>query len=143
LSGASGKHSSARKSRGREPIPLTPEILHLLDKLEPDKGKQARLLAEHLTGQRTLPSTEAELQTHLERRAARDIKRQQVAAEAAAKAEADQDRADHEAALAAHVGQQAMATTLAAGATNEEAIATGMAAHMAAMGAGDTVPMED
>jgi len=43
--------------------------------------------------------------------------------------------------LAAHVGQQAMATTLAVGATNEEAIATRMAAHMAALGA-DTVPMQ-
>jgi hypothetical protein len=39
LSGASRTQSSVRSSRGREPIPLTPEILHLLDKLEPDKGK--------------------------------------------------------------------------------------------------------
>jgi hypothetical protein len=107
-----------------DPIPLTPEILHLLDRLEPDKRKQARLLTEHLTWQRTLPSTEAELQTHMERRAAKELKRHQVAAEAVAKAAADQDKADHEAALAAHVGQQAMATTLAAGATNEEAIAS-------------------
>jgi len=57
LSGASGTHSSARNSRGRDPIPLTLEILHLLDKLEPDKGKQAKLFTDHLTGQRTLPST--------------------------------------------------------------------------------------
>jgi hypothetical protein len=57
LSRASRTHSSARNTKGREPIPLTPEILHLLDILEPDKGKQARLLTEHLTGQRTLPST--------------------------------------------------------------------------------------
>jgi hypothetical protein len=41
--------SSSRGSRGREPIPLTPEILLLLDRLDPDKGKQARLLTEHLT----------------------------------------------------------------------------------------------
>ena len=66
-----------------------------------------------------------------------------MAAEAAAKAASDQDKADHEAALAAHVGQQAMATTLAAGATNEEAIASRMAAHIAAMGAGDAVHMQD
>ncbi len=124
MSGASGTHSRAKNNRGRDPIPLTPEILHLLDKLEPDKGKQARLLTEHLTGQRTLPSTKAELQTHMERRAARELKRHQVSAKAAAKAAADQDKADHEAALAAHVGQQAMATALTAGATNEEAIAT-------------------
>jgi hypothetical protein len=142
LSGASGTHSSAKNNRGRDPIPLTPEILHLLDRLEPDKGKQARLLTEHMAGQRTLPSTEAELQTHLERRAAMDIKRQQVAAEAAAKAAADQDKAGHEAALAAHVGQQAIATTLATGATSEDAIVARMAALMAALGAGDTVPMQ-
>ena len=61
LLGSSRTHSSAKNSRGKEPIPLTPEILHLLDRLEPDEGKQARLLTEHLTGQMTLPSTEAEL----------------------------------------------------------------------------------
>jgi hypothetical protein len=143
LSGASRTHSSAKNSRGRDSIPLTPEILHLLDRLEPDKDKQARLLTEHLTGQRTLPSTEAELHTHLERRAARELKRQQVAAEAAAKAAADQDRADHEAALAAHVGQQAMATALAARATDEEAIAARMTTQIVALGAGDTVLMQD
>ena len=79
----------------------------------------------------------------MERRAARELKRHQVAAEAAAKAAANQDRADHEAALAAHVGQQAMATTQAAGATNKEAIATRMTAQIAALGAGDTVHMRD
>jgi len=31
--------SGSRGSRGRDPIPLTPEILHFLDRLEPDKGK--------------------------------------------------------------------------------------------------------
>ena len=41
------------------------------------------------------------------------------------------------------MGQQAMATTLAARATNEEVIATEMAAQMAALGAGDTTPMQD
>ena len=75
LSGALGTHSSAKNSRDRDPIPLTPEILHLLVRLEPDKGKQAKLLTEHLTGQRTLPSTEAELQTHMERRATKELKR--------------------------------------------------------------------
>ena len=73
--GASRTHFSAKNNRGRDSIPLTPKILNLLDRLEPDKGKQARLLTEHLTGQRTLPSTEAELQTHMERRVARVIKR--------------------------------------------------------------------
>ena len=36
-----------------------------------------------------------------------------------------------------------MTTTLAAGATNEEAIAARMAAQIAALGAGDIVPMQD
>jgi len=49
LRGGSSSASSSRRSRGRELIPLTPEILHLLDTLEPDKGKKARLLTEHLT----------------------------------------------------------------------------------------------
>ena len=61
----------------------------------------------------------------------------------AAKATSDQDRADHEATLAAHVGQHAMATTLVAGANNEEAIAAGMAAQTVALGAGETVHMQD
>jgi hypothetical protein len=38
VSGAS-VGSGSRGSRGRNPIPLTPEILHLLDRMEPDKGK--------------------------------------------------------------------------------------------------------
>ena len=39
------------------------------------------------------------------------------------KAAKDQDRAGREAAMAAHIGQHAMDSTLAAGATHEEAIA--------------------
>jgi hypothetical protein len=91
----------------------------------------------------TLPSTKEELQTHLERRAARELKREQVAPEAVAKAATDQDRAVHEAVMAAHMGQEAMATFLADGATNEEAIAAGVATQIAALGAGDTVHMQD
>ena len=79
----------------------------------------------------------------MERRAARELKRHKVSAEAAAKATPNQDRADHEAALAAHMGRHAMATTLAARATNEEAIAARMATHIAALRAGDTVHMQD
>jgi len=70
--GASSTASSSKGSRGREPVPLTPEILLLLDRLEQDKGKQARLLAEHLTGQRTLPCTEQELHKLLERNTERE-----------------------------------------------------------------------
>ena len=67
-----------------------------------------------------------------------------MAAEAAAnKAATYQDKANHEAAMAAHIGQHAMATSLAVGATNEEAIVAGKAKQAAALGAGDTVHMQD
>ena len=39
----------------RDPISLTPEILAMLDKHEPDKTKQAKLLTKHLSRQRVLP----------------------------------------------------------------------------------------
>ena len=61
-----------------------------------------------------------------------------MAAEAAAnKATSDQNRAAHEAAMAAHLAQHAMATTLAAGAKNEEAPDVRVAVHAAALGAGE------
>ena len=67
---------------------------------------------------------EYELQIQLERKVVREMKREQAAAKAAAnKAAEDQDKAAHEVVLAAHIGQETMATTLAAGATNEEAFA--------------------
>ena len=112
-----------------------------------DKGNHAWLLTEQVTGQRTLPSTEHELKTQLESIAAREIKRQQVAAELAAdKAATDHveaDRAAHEAMMAAHLGQQAMAPALAAGATNEEAIAVGMAASITTWREEDEEHMQD
>ena len=48
--GSTSAASSSKRGKGRNPIPHTPEILLLLDRLEPDKGKQARLLTAHLTG---------------------------------------------------------------------------------------------
>ena len=36
--------SRSRGSRGRDPIPLTPDIIHLMDRMEPYKGKQAKML---------------------------------------------------------------------------------------------------
>ena len=50
VSGANTTTSGSMGSRGRDPIPLAPKILHLLDRLEPDKGKQARMLTDHPTG---------------------------------------------------------------------------------------------
>lgn len=45
--------------------------------------------------------------------------------------------------MAAHIAQQAMAAALAAGATNEEAIAIGAAARATSLGAGDSGQMKD
>jgi hypothetical protein len=47
----------------------------MLDRQKLDKAKQAKLLTELLTRQRTLPSTEEELQQHLERKTKRDVNR--------------------------------------------------------------------
>ena len=73
--GSASAASSSRGRRDRDPIPLTPEILLLMNHLEPDKGKQARLLTELLIGHRTLPCIEQELQILLDRKAIREIKR--------------------------------------------------------------------
>ena len=123
--GSTSATSSSKGSRGKEPIPLTPKILLLLDRFEPDKGKQARLLTEHLTKQRTLPCTEQELQKLLERKAKKKIKRQQAATKFATNRAAEEQSEAHEATMATHLAQQAMAAALAAGATQDKAIAAG------------------
>jgi flagellar hook-basal body complex protein FliE len=117
--------------------------MQLLDRLEPDKGKQARLLTEHLTGQRTLPIAEQELKKLLERKTEKEIKRQEAATEAASTMAAKEHVEAHEAAMAAHLAQQAMAAALAAGATHDEAIAAGQAVMEAATGADGTAHMMD
>ena len=118
---------------------MTPEILHLLIRLEPDKEKCARLLTEHTIGHRHLPSTEQELQ--------RELRKIYAAAEESANRHAQQhaenDNAAHEAVMVAHLAQQAMAAALAAGATTEEAIAAEKAASEAFTGSGSSVSMQD
>ncbi len=84
-------------------MPLTPGILLALDRLDPNKGKQARLLTEHLTGQRTLQGTEQELQKLLERKVEKKIMRQQAATEAVANKTVDEQMEAHEVARAAHL----------------------------------------
>ena len=96
-----------------------------MDRLEPDKGKQARLHTEHLTCKRTLPNTERELQQLLERKSEKEIKRHHAATEAAANKAAKEQMEAHQAAMAAHLAQQAVAAALAAEATQDEAIAAG------------------
>ena len=56
----------------------------MLDRHEPDKTKRAKLLTEHIAGQRILPSTEEELQQHMERKAKRELDKQFAATEAEA-----------------------------------------------------------
>ena len=53
--------SSSRGGRMRDPVMLTPEILAMPDRHEPNKTKQTKLLMKHLAGQRILPSTKEEL----------------------------------------------------------------------------------
>ncbi len=93
IPGANTTTSGSIGNNGRDPIPLTPEILHLLDRVEPDKVKQARLLTYHLTGQRQLPLTEQALHQQLEKWAQKEYRKQQAAAKAAAKAAAQHAKA--------------------------------------------------
>ncbi len=118
-------------------------MLQLLDRLEPYKGKQAQLLTEHLTGQRTLPITEQELQKLLEGESENEIKRLQAALESAANRASEEHMKAREAAMAAHLAQQAMAAALAAGAKQDEAIAAGHATMEAATGADGSAHMLD
>ena len=110
----------------RDPISLTPEILAMLDRHEPNKSKQAKLLTEHLAGQRVLPSTEEELQQHLERKAKRDADRLLAATEAEAHIQeqarvAAATQQAKNAAIVQTFAKRAREAALAAGATQEEA----------------------
>ena len=74
----------------------------------------------------------------MERKTTKEIKRHQVVAKAVANhAAAKQTKAErraHEAAMAAHLAHHAMAATLAAGATLEDAIHEGQEASATPMG---------
>jgi len=103
----------------------------MLDMHELDKGKQTQLLMEHLAGQRVLPSTEGELQQHLERKAERETNRILAAEEAAAHRQEHANQAEaHWHALNAGVvatfPKRARESAIAAKATQEvaEAAAT-------------------
>ena len=125
-----GSVSDASRSRGnwrREPIPLTTQILLLLDRLGPDKGRQGKFLTEHLTGHRVLPSTEEELAQILEQRAKKEAERQ-LATEEAAK---QRTSAIHlgtdplevvQARIVAAFGDIAWEAALASGATMDQAL---------------------
>jgi hypothetical protein len=63
--GINSASSSPKGGCAKDQIFLNPKIMHVLDRLEPNKVKHVRLLTEHLTGHMTLPATEQELQEHL------------------------------------------------------------------------------
>jgi hypothetical protein len=117
--------ASSRSSRPREFIPITPEILLLLDRLEPDKVKQSRLLTEHIAGHRALPATEEELQTILEKRTRRALEREQAAAEtsraAAERAQKEFEQRQVNETVIAEYSTAARDAALAAGKTPSEA----------------------
>ena len=107
----------------------------MLDRHEPDKGKQAQLLTEHLAGQRVLPFTEEELQQHLEWKAKRESDRLLAAKEASAHMQeharqAEAHRQAQNAGVVATFAKRAREAAIAAGATQEvaEAAATAAAA---------------
>jgi len=79
----------------------------------------------------------------MEKKAKKEIKLQHAAAEAVAKRASDEQMEAHEAAMAAHLAQQAMEAALAAGATQDEAIEAGQAAIEATTGAGGSARMLD
>jgi hypothetical protein len=58
VSGAKTTSSGSKENKGRDPIPMITVILHLLDRMKPDKVKQSRLLTNYSTRQRLLPSAE-------------------------------------------------------------------------------------
>ncbi len=66
-----------------------------------------------------------------------------AATEVAANTATEEQMEAHEAAIAAHLAQQAMTTALAAGATQNEAIAAGHATMEAATGADGSAHMLD
>ena len=109
-----------------------------MDRLEPDKGKQARLLTDHMTGEWQLPSTEQELHQHLENQAQKEYKKQIAATEAAknwaATQQAEAEMAALEAAMATHLAQTTRAAALAARATTEQADAEAAKAAAEAIG---------
>jgi hypothetical protein len=116
----------------QDPATLTPEILAMLDKHEPDKSKQAKLLTEHLTRQRVLPSTEEEPQQHLERKAKREHERQLEAAEAEANIQEQERQAEtarlaQNARVVATFAKRARDAAISAGATPEAAEAAAVA----------------
>ena len=144
---ANSEASSSRGSRGREPIPLTLEILHLLDKMKLDKGKQARLLTKHLTRQRLFPSKDQELHSQLEKLAHRKTRQQHESTKRTtnkeAAAQSESDKAAHEETIVTHLANMAKETSIAARAIEEHAQATSHKAAEEAINGANAFPVRD
>ena len=98
-----------------------------MERLEPDKGRQAKLLTEHLTRHRALPSTDEELARILEQRAKEEAARRLATQEAAKlRTTTEPSVADPpevvQACIVATFGRKATEATLAAGATMDHAL---------------------
>ena len=107
------------------------------------------MLIEHLSGQRTLPSTEEELQQHMERKAKReaDMLLAATKSEATMKKKKNKTKAvrkAHNVIVIASFSKRAKYTTIAAGATTEEAKAAGKTAAAEVETAfADTIAMQE
>ncbi len=98
-----------------------------MDRLKSNKGRQGKLLTEHLTGHRVLPSTKEELAQILVQRAKKEAERQMaVEASASQRASADQIWADPprvvQACIVATFGRRAREAALVTGATMDHAL---------------------
>ena len=85
------------------------------------------MLTEHLTGQRRLPATEHELYSQLEKRALKDLRKQQATIEAVANRAAERAEMEttlHTDAILQQIADTARNAALVVGATEEEAHAT-------------------
>ena len=133
----------------RDPVALTPEILAMLERHEPEKAKHAKLLTEHLLGQMTLPSTEEEFQQHLERTIKREADRLLAKAETeAARQEkikqAEATRHAQNGTIIANFAKRAKDAAIAAGASAEDAKAARKAAAAEAETAfANTIAMQE
>ena len=119
--------SSSKGSKKREPIPLTPKILLLLDILKPNKGRKTKLLTDHLIWQRVLPSPKEDMLQQSEQKAKREVERQQAAEEKAKHIVATEQQAAYaqeviQADIVATFGRRSKEAALAAGSTIERAM---------------------
>jgi hypothetical protein len=96
--------------------------------LDSDKGKHARILTEHTTSHRQLPSTNQRLRHLLEKRDQKELRKIHATAEDSAKRHAqlqtEKNKPVHEKVMVAHLPTKAKERAVVAGAIETEAKAT-------------------